>query len=166
MPSVVTVQEDPVVAVTQVAVINDPVVNQVVTSTAVTTTNNQQTRSEPLGQGLQVPGLSLSRPLSINTGRVNRDQARQQALQTASRAESAVISAEQRQQQDAINQMANVPGFDVYQAARIPDAAFYAPRDIYRGVVIRDNARAQRALSQRSDALHRQMVDQQYNYNN
>jgi hypothetical protein len=166
MPSVVAVQEDPVVAATQVAVINDPVVNQVVASTASTTNNNQQTRSEPLGQGLQVPGLSLSRPLSVTANRINRDQARQQALQTVNRAQSAVLSNEQRQQQDAISQMANVPGFDAYQAAQIPDAAFYAPRDIYRGVVIRDNARAHRALSQRSDAVHRQMVDQQYNYNN
>ena len=167
-PSIVTVNEDPIIAATQVAVINDPVANQVVNSTANATTNNTnpQTKAEPLGQGLQVPGLSLSRPISVTPIRPNRDQVRQQALQTASRAESAVISNEQRQQQDAINQMGNVPGFDAYQAARIPDAAFYAPRDIYRGVVIRDNARAQRALSQRSDALHRQMVDQQYNYNN
>lgn len=54
------------------------------------------------------------------------------------------------------------PGFDAYQSGRIPDGAFYAPRDIYRNVILPDNQRTQRALNQRSDNLHREMIEQQY----
>jgi hypothetical protein len=42
----------------------------------------------------------------------------------------------------------------------LPDASFYAPREVYRNQKTVDNARALRQLS--SDRLHQQMVDQQY----
>jgi hypothetical protein len=50
-------------------------------------------------------------------------------------------------------------GFQAYQVM-MPDAAFYAPRDIYRGQQTVDNARALRGLG--SDQLHQDMIDQQY----
>jgi hypothetical protein len=92
--------------------------------------------------------------------------ARQRALANArsanSSAQGQVRDSQTQQQEDALAAMATVPGFDAYQNAVIPDTQFYQPRDIYRGVVIRDNDRAQRALSQRSDRLHREMIDEQY----
>lgn len=51
-------------------------------------------------------------------------------------------------------------GYDAYFSA-LPDASFYAPKEIYRGQKTVDNARALRQLS--SDRLHQQMVDQQFN---
>lgn len=54
------------------------------------------------------------------------------------------------------------PGFDAYQNGRLPDGAFYAPREIYRNQRPVDNARAQRALSGGSDRLHQEMINQQY----
>jgi len=154
------VQQDAVAAATEVPVVADPVVNQVL----ATTQSNSSTaaKAEPLGQGLQIPGFSPTRP-GISTGAPRaREQARQQAFATVNRAQTQTLTNEQKQQQETLDQIANVPGFSAYQSATIPDAPFYQTRDIYRGVVIRDNARAQRALSQRSDRLHREMVDEQY----
>jgi len=51
--------------------------------------------------------------------------------------------------------------FQTYMAA-LPDAPFYAPREVYRNQRVVDNARAQRILSGSSDAVHRRMVEQQY----
>ena len=42
----------------------------------------------------------------------------------------------------------------------IPDAAFYAPKEIYKNQKNVDNARALRQLS--SDRLHQEMINQQY----
>lgn len=53
-------------------------------------------------------------------------------------------------------------GFSAYTATQLRDAQFYAPREIYRGQVNVDNARASRLLNGASDRLHRDMVDQQY----
>jgi hypothetical protein len=50
-------------------------------------------------------------------------------------------------------------GFSVYSVA-LADAAFYAPKEIYRNQRTVDNLRALRQLS--SDSLHQEMVDQQY----
>lgn len=52
------------------------------------------------------------------------------------------------------------PGFNQYASLVLRDAAFYAPKEIYRGQRNVDNARALRQLA--SDRLHQQMVDQQY----
>lgn len=47
-----------------------------------------------------------------------------------------------------------------YANIRLTDAAFYQPREIYRGQRVVDNARVLRGLG--SDRLHQQMVEQQY----
>lgn len=62
-----------------------------------------------------------------------------------------------------IGAMGFVPGFDVYGSTRIPDSQFYKPFEIYKGNTNVDNQRMLRGLSGRSDILHSQMVDQQYN---
>lgn len=51
-------------------------------------------------------------------------------------------------------------GFNTYLTAQIRDAAFYAPKDIYKGQNNVDNVRALRQLA--SDRLHEEMVNQQY----
>ena len=60
-----------------------------------------------------------------------------------------------------IGSMATAPqGFNAYLTAQIRDAAFYPPREVYRGQRNVDNARALRGMG--SDARHQEMVDQQY----
>jgi hypothetical protein len=51
-------------------------------------------------------------------------------------------------------------GYQAY-STMMPDAAFYAPKEIYKNQVVVDN-RAGRRMFGGSDALHQQMVDQQY----
>ena len=52
------------------------------------------------------------------------------------------------------------PGFNQYASLVLRDAAFYAPKEIYRSQKTVDNARALRQLA--SDRLHQEMVNQQY----
>lgn len=60
-----------------------------------------------------------------------------------------------------INRMALAPvGYNDYLNMTLRDAAFYAPKEIYRNQRVIDNARALRQLS--SDRLHQEMVEQQY----
>ena len=125
---------------------------------------NTQPQAGTLGTGITVPGMSIApqpRPrAAVSAGA--REQARRDALQTGVRAEQKVQSEQEKQQNDAIASMGTVPGFDAYQSAKLPDAQFYAARDIYRNATIPDNRRAQRALSERSDRIHQEMVNQQY----
>ena len=50
-------------------------------------------------------------------------------------------------------------GFEAY-SVMIRDAAFYEPKDVYKGQTVVDNVRALRQMS--SDRLHKAMVDSQY----
>jgi len=50
-------------------------------------------------------------------------------------------------------------GFESYSIT-IKDAAFYEPKEVYKGQTVIDNARALRQLG--SDRLHQEMIDQQY----
>jgi hypothetical protein len=60
-----------------------------------------------------------------------------------------------------IDRIAIAPtGFNVYASLVLRDAAFYAPKEIYRGQRNVDNVRALRNLAQ--DRRHGEMVDQQY----
>jgi hypothetical protein len=61
-----------------------------------------------------------------------------------------------------IDDLANSPiDFNAYLNQQLVDAQFYAAKDIYRGQVNVDNARALRGLG--TDRLHQEMVEQQYN---
>lgn len=53
------------------------------------------------------------------------------------------------------------PGFDLYSLS-LKDATFYAPKEIYKGQKTVDNERVLRQLNRRSDALHEQMINEQY----
>jgi hypothetical protein len=50
-------------------------------------------------------------------------------------------------------------GFEAYSFV-LRDAAFYEPKEVYKGQTVVDNIRALRQMS--SDSLHKQMVDMQY----
>lgn len=56
-------------------------------------------------------------------------------------------------------------GFELYMGG-LQDRPFYAPKEIYRGQRVVDNARAQRMLSGASDRLHQEMMEQQYKLGN
>lgn len=53
-------------------------------------------------------------------------------------------------------------GYDLYMAASLRDAAFYAPKEVYRNQKVVDNQRVLRQLNSRSDRLHEEMVNAQY----
>ena len=50
-------------------------------------------------------------------------------------------------------------GFEAYSVV-LRDAAFYEPKEVYKGQTVVDNVRALRQMS--SDSLHKAMVDSQY----
>lgn len=159
-------------SITEVAVVADPIVNQNLATTSSLTSptnqlnpvNNSNNNQPQLGTGLTVPGLSIlpGRSRSTTSSTV-REQSRREALATGMKAENQVKDNQTQQQESIISNMGTVPGFDAYQSARIPDAVFYQTRDIYRSVTLPDNRRAQRALSERSDRIHQEMVNSQYN---
>ncbi len=163
---------DSIQSIAEVAIIADPIVNQNLSAGSSLTSptnpvnpvNNNINNQQQLGTGLTVPGLSIlpTRPKST-TGSSVREQSRREALSVSSRAENQVKDNQTQQQQSIISNIGTVPGFDAYQSARIPDAVFYQTRDIYRSVTLPDNRRAQRALSERSDRIHQEMVNSQYN---
>lgn len=151
------------------ALSNDSLINQLLTSSP----NNNlapSSNSSVNGPGLNLGSIAQSqqrpsgtvRERNTNSGSTARTAARTTAMQTSTRAER-TVSAQEQQQNDTIAAMGTVPGFDAYSNTRIPDAAFYATREIYRNATIPDNRRAQRALSERSDRIHKQIVDSQYN---
>jgi hypothetical protein len=155
--------QDPVAAITETPLVSDPVVNQTITPPKEQVRETQQSTSPSsspsLGSGLRVPGFT---PQISSRQQSTRERAVEAARQTTTRAETATRDAQQIQQDTTITTMAEVPGFSNYQTAVIPDAPFYQPKDLYRGNVIRDNVRAQRSLTQRSDRLHTEMINEQY----
>jgi hypothetical protein len=61
----------------------------------------------------------------------------------------------------SINKMALAPaGYGDYLNMTMRDAAFYAPKEVYRNQRNVDNARALRTLT--NDSKHREMVEMQY----
>lgn len=59
-----------------------------------------------------------------------------------------------------VAQFQNAVDLSAYTNVVMRDAAFYAPREIYRGQQTVDNRQALRGLG--SDRVHQEMVDQQY----
>lgn len=153
--TIVVNSNDPVAAEIETPVTNDLIVNQTLAAPKDTI---KESTTQPLGTGLSVPGLRI--PLQSSRDNLNRAVSVTRSATTT----SAIASrdAPNQPQDAAIATMASVPGFDIYQNTVLPDAQFYVSRDIYRGVTIQDNARAQRALSRHSDRLHQEMINEQY----
>ena len=160
----VVIQQDPVAAVTEVPVTPDVVVNQVIAPPKPLPKEVNETKEQSLGTGIIIPGLRITLPDSRRQNRQteNSNQAVRQPLPITRETQVRRTDPQSQQQAQVIAEIGNVPGFETYLNALLPDAQFYPPRDIYRGNVINDNARAQRALSQRSDRLHKEMIDEQY----
>jgi hypothetical protein len=140
----------------ETVLIGDPQAQQAITVPSITSTTSptsQINTSPQLGTGLTVSGIT-PQPTA-------QQQRRTQAAQTQ-RAERARQDPQQQQQAQQVAQMGTVPGFDQYQQVNLPDAVFYTSKEIYRNRTLPDNPRAQRALSQRSDRLHQEMIDEQY----
>jgi hypothetical protein len=137
---------------------SDPIVNQAIAKPESTTQSSQ-----PLGQGLQVSPQGSSGQSQQTRQSEQRRSTQSTARETARAAAVAAQRSGSRDPQDvALASMADVPGFSQYLEVKIPDVPFYKPEDIYKRVTIQDNARALRQLNQRSDRLHREMVDEQY----
>ena len=64
---------------------------------------------------------------------------------------------------EAMSQLAAIPaGYSAYTQARIPDAPFYQPRDIYKGRRIPDQNMALYRMMRGQDERWQEMVDAQY----
>jgi hypothetical protein len=89
--------------------------------------------------------------------------ARENPGETAAAIDSAASMEQQVEVQNAVlGAIGFVPGFDAYSKSIIPDAAGYRPFEIYPGQRNIDTPAA-RSLLGRSDRLHQDMVDSQYN---
>jgi hypothetical protein len=141
--------EDVAKLLTTPQVTSDPVVNQVLNSTQTNQQLDQQTNRNASPQSPQ--------PQTQQTQRQQRRADAQQRSQQASQKDA------QKDPQDAVMaSLSTVPGFSAYEQAKLPDIPFYKAEDIYRRATIADNARALRQLNQRSDRIHKEMVDEQY----
>ena len=137
---------------------SDPIVNQIISKP-----EEKIQTPQPLGQGLSVSPSSTGGSQSPSRNTTQQQQSRNSARETARAAAVAAQRSSQRDPQDvALASMAEVPGFSQYLEVKIPDVPFYKSEDIYKRVTIQDNARALRQLNQRSDRIHREMVDEQY----
>ena len=83
-----------------------------------------------------------------------------EAIRDANRAET--MEQQMANQTLIVATMNFVPGFESYGTARLPDAQFYRPYEIYRGQQPVDNRRLLRGLTGASDQRHAEMVDSQY----
>ena len=83
-----------------------------------------------------------------------------EAIRDANRAET--MEQQMANQALIVATMNFVPGFESYGVARLPDAQFYRPRDIYPGQQPVDNRRLLRGLTGASDQRHADMVNSQY----
>jgi hypothetical protein len=142
--------EDVAKLLTTPQVTSDPIVNQALSS-------NQQ--SQQLGTGITSRNASPQslQPQTTQTQQQQRRAAAQQRSQQASQR-----NAQKDPQDDVMASLSTVPGFSAYEQAKLPDMPFYKAEDIYKRVTIVDNARALRQLNQRSDRIHKEMVDEQY----
>ena len=129
-----------------------------------------RTETAPAGGG---SGESKSRPATTRQALAQRrlEAAREKAAESAnanpggmsSQMDSAASMEQQAELQNVvIGAMGFVPGFDAYGRVVLQDAVGYRPFEIYKGQRNVDSAAA-RGLLGRSDRIHQDMVDSQYN---
>lgn len=176
---------------TGVAVIPDSQVNTVVTKKVETTasptgTLSIQIQTKPSAESDQQKkgreATAAEREIALKEEKKREEEASDRRKQLAERQRRAAMENAVARGREAIReaesaktmdeQMANqslvvatmsfVPGFEAYGQARLPDAQFYAPREIYRGQQNVDNRRLMRGLTVASDQRHADMVDSQY----
>ena len=143
---------------------NTPVAN-FQTETAVAT--NQVVEPTPIVQESTFEVASIAQTFTTDPANVlNQSQAQTTAPIAPTPIFSGPVVNTRTQDNDiaggrGIESIAQVPqGFNVYASLTLRDAAFYAPREIYRGQRNVDNRRALSSLAQ--EGRHQEMVDQQY----
>jgi hypothetical protein len=132
-------------------VINDPVVETVLTT---------KTESTPT---MEIPKPPRSREEAKRQARETKkvEESKKTSSVTVARSQRANVA--QDPQAQVVQSMQDT-GADIstYTAAKLPDVPFYPAVDVYKNSTIRDNERALRALNQRSDRVHREIVNEQY----
>jgi hypothetical protein len=130
-------------------------------------------KTETAATGSGGGGDSTSKPATTRQALAQRrlEAAREAAAQSArdnpgavsSQMDSAASMEQQVELQNVVlGAMGFVAGFDAYGRVNLQDAAGYKPFEIYRGQQNVDSAAA-RGLLGRSDRIHQDMVDSQYN---
>ena len=137
--TVVLVAEDP----TEIQIVSDPVVQRVISATA--TTRREEAVEEEVEEKEET----------------TQEEARERKIAQI-RNSVGEKSPEELEQEALINEIANVPGFEVYQSSTLQDAPFYAPKEIYSNQIPVDNRNAMRLLRGSNDVRYREMIDQQY----
>ena len=137
--TVVLVVEDP----TEVQIVSDPVVQRVISAPA--TTRREEAVEEEVEEEEEV----------------TQEEARERRIAQI-RNSVGEKSPEELEQEALINEIASVPGFEVYQSSILQDAPFYPPKEIYANQIPVDNRNAMRLLRGSNDVRYREMIDQQY----
>ena len=141
-------------------------INSQANNTGIALTNNLFSLTNPLvGQITETPTLS-SNFLTNKADPINSIIEQKPRLEE--KKEEAQTTQVRQNVQDnelatgvPLTQLAVAPvGYNQYMNFVLRDAAFYAPKEIYRNQKTVDNVRALRQLA--SDRLHQEMVDQQY----
>lgn len=139
---------------------------QLVSESAATTTIAVATEA-PKTETAAAPAPRTTRQaLAERRMAAARAQAAQRARENPDAMAEQMDSAESMEQQVEVQNvvlgaMSFVPGFDAYGRATLPDAAGYAPFEIYSGQQNIDTPAARRLLGG-SDRLHQEMVNEQY----
>jgi len=128
--------------------------------------SSSTTKAEPTSPA---PARTTRQALAEQRLAAAREQAAKKAQQDPEAMTSEMDSASSMEQQVEIQNvvlgaMGFVAGFDVYGRITLPDATGYKPFEIYSGQRNIDTPAA-RGLVGRSDRLHQDMIDQQYNKN-
>lgn len=153
-PTVLLPGADPVKSMTQPHIVSDPIVNQTLEKGSSKPETNTQTNPPPPAQ-----------PRANNREQASGSREERRSQQSAARSSAPSqprVESNQSKEDEKMASFTPPPGFSTYENARLPEIPFYRTEEIYRRATINDNLRAQRALSQRSDRLHKEMVDEQY----
>jgi hypothetical protein len=165
--------------------VNAVVTKKVETTASPTGTLSIQIQTKPAESDQQKKGreaTAAEREIALKEEKKREEEASDRRKQLAERQRRAAMENAVARGREAIReadsaktmdeQMANqsyvvatmsfVPGFEAYGQARLPDAQFYAPREIYRGQQNVDNRRLLQGLTGASDRRHADMVNSQY----
>jgi hypothetical protein len=119
-------------------------------------TNDSKNKPATTRQALAERRMAATRAAAAQSAQNNAGAVAEQMDSAASMEQQVEL------QNVVLGAMGFVAGFDAYGRAVLPDAAGYRPFEIYRGQANVDTPAA-RGLLGRSDRLHSEMVDSQYN---
>jgi len=154
-PTVLLPGSDPVKSMTQPQIVSDPIVNQTLEKEPV-----KPEAPAPASQTSSTQQKSGSRQQT--QAQTTQSRTQNNTARTAASAQPRASTEQKKEEDDKMASFAPPPGFSAYESARLPEIPFYRAEDIYKRVTLPDNARAQRLLNQRSDRIHKEMVDEQY----